>query len=273
MQAFSHWTHPEGTLGTIVSQAARRAQEMESRRGELERACKSVARGPSLREALQRSTVALLAEVKRRSPSKGAIAEDLDAVEQADRYARGGASAVSILTEQAHFGGSTDDLLAVRQASTLPVLKKDFHVARIQLLEARALGASAALLIVRAVSPETLRELMETGRSLGLELLVEVRDEAELELALREGADMVGVNNRDLETLLIDPTTSDRLIPMIPASVVAIAESGVNSRADVARYAAIGADAVLVGSSLSAAGDPVAATHAMTGVPRTLRAG
>ena len=180
---------------------------------------------------------------------------------------------MSILTEPAHFGGSTDDLIAVRRAIGLPVLKKDFHVAPVQLLEARALGASAALLIVRAVSPETLRELMATGRALGLELLVEVRDEAELELALGEGADMVGVNNRDLETLHIDAATSDRLIPLIPADVVAIAESGVSTRADVERYAAVGADAVLVGSSLSAAADPVEATRSMADVVRRSRAG
>ena len=250
-----------------------RAHAMETRRASLERACESTATGPSLLAALRLETVALLAEVKRRSPSKGAIAESLNAVEQAERYARGGAAGVSILTEPAHFGGSTDDFVAVRQSISLPVLKKDFHVAPIQLLEARALGASAALLIVRAVSPERLRELMVAGRALGLELLVEVRDEAELELALSEGADMVGVNNRDLETLHIDAATSDRLIPLIPGSVVAIAESGVRSRADVERYAAVGADAVLVGSSLSAAGDPESATRSIAQVSRRPRAG
>jgi indole-3-glycerol phosphate synthase len=273
VQANSLWTHPAGTLGAIVAEAIVRAGAMEARRNSLERACESTVTGPSLRAALCIPTVALLAEVKRRSPSKGAIAESLNALEQAERYARGGAAAVSILTEPAHFGGSTDDLVAVRQSISLPVLKKDFHVAPIQLLEARALGASAALLIVRAVSPERLRELMEAGRALGLELLVEVRDEAELELALSEGADMVGVNNRDLETLHIDAATSDRLIPLIPGSVVAIAESGVRSRADVERYAAVGADAVLVGSSLSAAADPESATRSIAQVARRPRAG
>ena len=255
-----------------MAEANVRAQQLESRRAEFERACKSTTPSPSLRAALRRPTVAILAEVKRRSPSKGAIAESLNAVEQAERYARGGAAGVSILTEAAHFGGATDDLIAVRRASTLPVLKKDFHVSPIQLLEARALGASAALLIVRAVSPATLRELMVTGRGLGLELLVEVRDEGELELALSEGADMVGVNNRDLETLLIDAATSDRLIPLIPTAIIAIAESGVSTRADVERYADVGADAVLVGSSLSAAADPAAATRAIAAVPRRPRA-
>ena len=218
------------------------------------------------------SSVGLLAEVKRRSPSRGAIAEGLDAVAQAHAYAAGGAAAVSVLTEPAHFGGSADDLLAVRRAVTIPALKKDFHVVAVQLVEARALGASAALLIARAISPERLAELMRLGRDLGLELLVVVRDEAELERSLSEGATMIGVNNRNLETLVIDAGTVARLMPSIPAGVVAIAESGIRTRADVERYASAGADAVLVGSSLSAALDPVAASRNLTGVRRTDRA-
>ena len=217
--------------------------------------------------------MAVLAEVKKRSPSKGAIAEGLDPVSQALAYLAGGAAGVSILTEPLHFGGSDDDLVAVRERVPMPALKKDFHVAPIQLLEARALGASAALLIVRALSPERLVEMMDTGRTIGLELLVEIRDEQELERALAAGASMIGINNRDLETLVIDPATADRLLPMIPSHVIAIAESGVQSRADVERYAAYGADAVLVGSSLSASADPVAATRALTDVRRIDRAG
>ncbi len=273
MQAFSQWKPPAGTLGKISDEAALRASVLEGRFHELDRLCSVTPRGPSLRAALAQPTVALLAEVKRRSPSKGAIAEGLDAVEQAQAYARGGASGVSILTEPVHFGGSTDDLLEVRRHVALPALKKDFHVAPIQLIEARALGASAALLIARALSPQRLVEMMRVGADLGLELLVEVRDEAELERALASGATMVGVNNRDLETLAIDADTSIRLIPLIPASVIAIAESGVRTRADVERYAAVGADAVLVGSSLSSAADPAAATRALAGVPRVSRAG
>jgi indole-3-glycerol phosphate synthase len=228
--------------------------------------------GPSLERAVRGAAdVSILAEVKRRSPSKGIIAASLGAVEQSRAYGAGGAIGVSILTEPVHFGGSNDDLLAVRVETQLPVLKKDFHVRPIQLVEARALGASAALLIVRALSPERLVEMMEAGRALGLELLVEVRDQRELERALDAGATMIGVNNRDLETLEIDPTTAERIIPLMPRTVTAIAESGVKSRADVERYAAIGADAVLVGSSLSAATDPAAATRALTGVPRRRR--
>ena len=272
MQAFSHWTPPAGTLGAIVGEAYLRAAALERRLDELERLSAATLAGPSLRDALDQASVSLLAEVKRRSPSKGAIAEGLDAIAQAQAYADGGAAGVSILTEPAHFGGSTEDLLDVRRRVALPVLKKDFHVAPIQLIEARALGASAALLIARAISPDRLAEMMRIGTELGLELLVEVRDEAELERALAGGATMIGVNNRDLETLIIDPETSIRLIPLIPSSIVAIAESGVRARADVERYAEVGADAVLVGSSLSSAADPVAATRALANVTKVSRA-
>lgn len=271
MQAHIHWNPPTGTLGRISLEAGIRAAELATRRPELERLCGVTPAGPSLRAALRRSDVALLAEVKRSSPSKGVIAAGIDAVQQAQSYRDGGAAGVSILTEPLHFGGSIDDLEAVLGSVQIPALKKDFHVHPVQLLEARALGASAALLIARALAPVLLAELMREGTSLGLELLVEVRDETELERALAGGATMIGVNNRNLETLVIDAATSERIIPLIPASVVAIAESGVRDRSDVERYAAVGADAVLVGSSLSAAPDPVAATRSLTGVPRSDR--
>jgi indole-3-glycerol phosphate synthase len=268
VQASFRWDPPTGTLGRICAEAERRASALEPRRAELERAAERTVAGPSLAAALRAPSVALLAEVKRRSPSKGAIAEGLDAVAQARAYAAGGAAAVSVLTEPAHFGGAVEDLVAVRRDVALPALKKDFHVAPIQLLEARALGASAALLIARALSPERLIEMMQVGGVLGLELLVEIRDEWELERALDAGATMIGVNNRNLETLEIDAGTAERIIPLVPAKLVAIAESGVRSRADVERYAACGADAVLVGSVLSGAADPAAATRALAGVPR-----
>ena len=241
---------------------------MHPRADELARRAQQAPKVVSLAAALRSDSVALIAEVKRRSPSKGAIAPGLDASTQARAYAQGGAAAISVLTEPDHFGGSEDDLVSVRSAVSVPALKKDFHVQPIQLVEARALGASAALLIMRALSPERFRELMDCGRALDLELLVEVRDEAELERAVEGGATMIGVNNRDLETLLIDGTTAERIVPKIPRSIVAVAESGIQSRDDVTRYAGFGADAVLVGSSISAAPDPVAATRALAGVPR-----
>ena len=273
MQATSHWRQPDGTLGAIVREAEERARVLEQRRTELEADAEETLPGPSLARALRGNAVAVIAEVKRRSPSKGAIDDSLDAVARARAYVDGGAVAVSILTEPNHFGGSVDDLRRVRAGLGVPVLKKDFHVAPIQLLEARALGASAALLIARALAPDRLDALMEYARTIGLDVLVEVRDEDELRRALSAGATMIGVNNRNLETLEIDPDTAGRLIPLIPADTLAIAESGVTSRADVERYAERGADAVLVGSALSAASDPVAATLAFAGVPRRRRDG
>ena len=267
MQASSRWSPPGGTLGTIVVEAADRADRLRRDHGaRLSEALRDLAAPPSLAAALRSASVAVLAEVKRRSPSKGDIAPALDPVEQARAYRDGGAAAVSILTEPRHFGGSSDDLAAVRAHVDLPILKKDFHVDPIQLVEARVLGASAALLIARALHPDRLVDLVDEGRALGLELLVEVRDEEELETAIRSKATIVGVNNRNLETLVIDPATSDRLIPRVPPALVAVAESGVQSRSDVERYAAIGADAVLVGSVLSASADPRRATRDLTGV-------
>jgi indole-3-glycerol phosphate synthase len=255
-----------------VAEAEVRASALQREREALVARANGTAVGPSLEASIRAARdVSVLAEVKRRSPSKGAIAPELGAVEQSRAYAVGGAIGLSILTEPNHFGGSNEDLRDVRAGTPLPVLKKDFHVHPIQLVEARALGASAALLIVRALSPDRLIEMMDAGRALGLELLAEVRDERELERAIDAGATMIGVNNRDLETLEIDATTADRIIPLVPAGLIAIAESGVIARGDVERYGAIGADAVLVGWSLSAAEDPTAATRALTGVRRRRR--
>jgi indole-3-glycerol phosphate synthase len=256
-----------------VGEAEARAAHLEKSRPRFLEALGQTPPGPSMIGALRSGAVTVIAEVKRRSPSKGAIDESLDAVDQARAYAGGGAAAVSILTEPTHFGGTVDDLRAVRAALAIPLLKKDFHVQPIQLLEARAIGAAAALLIVRALAPAQLDDLMAYGRVLGLELLVEIRGEHELDRALRAGATMIGVNNRDLESLRIDAGTAERLIPLVPAEVVAIAESGVRARSDVERYAACGADAVLVGSVLSGAADPAGATRELTGVPRRSRGG
>jgi indole-3-glycerol phosphate synthase len=271
VQAFLRWTPPGGTLGTICHEAEARAAVLESRADELERDAAAAQAGPSLASALRGADVRLIAEVKRRSPSKGEIAPALDASAQARAYVGGGAAAISVLTEPAHFGGSSADLRAVREAVAVPALKKDFHLLPIQLVEARALGASAALLIARALSPDRLREMMNTAHRLDLEVLVEVRDDAELERALECGATMIGVNNRNLETLVIDPATAERLIPRIPPGVLSVAESGVSRLEDVERYAACGADAVLVGSSISGAADPTRATRALAGVPRRSR--
>ena len=272
MQASFAWTAPSGTLGRIVEEARLRARVLEARAAELEKSAKSAMAAPPFGSALRSDTVAVIAEVKRKSPSKGWIQPDMNAAEQAKAYAAAGARAVSVLTEPEHFAGSVADLTAVKAAVSIPILKKDFHVEPIQLLEAKALGASAALLIVRALGPEGLPRLMQAAHDLALEVLVEVRDEQELDLALACHARVIGINNRNLETLAIDAATSERLLSRVPSSVLAIAESGVSSRGDVERVGRAGADAVLVGSSVSAAADPQDAVRRLTGVRRVDRA-
>jgi indole-3-glycerol phosphate synthase len=272
VQGSGIWSPPTGTLGRIVEETEARVDALRRKASGLADAALA-ARPPrhSLAAALRGKNVAVIAEVKRRSPSKGTINAGLSAVEQARAYASGGAAAISILTEPNHFDGSVEDLAAVAAAVDVPTLKKDFHIDPVQLLEARARGAAAALLIVRTMAPARLAEMLSTARSLELETIVEVRDEHELSLALDLGATIIGINNRDLETLVIDSGTSERLLPMIPPPVIAIAESGLTSRADVERVAAAGADAVLVGSSLSAAVDPAALVRELTSVRRVPR--
>jgi indole-3-glycerol phosphate synthase len=271
VQANRSWTSPVGPLGRLSSAAAARAERLESQSGELSAIGRDVLPAPRFAEALARRDIAVIAEVKRRSPSKGVINASIDASAQASAYARGGASALSILTEPTEFGGSLQDLSDAREATSLPTLKKDFHVHPVQLLEARAAGASAVLLIARALPPDRLRTMADRAAELRLEVLVEVRSEAELEDALSIDGAVIGVNSRDLETLVIDPDVTARLIPMIPADRIAIAESGVSTRADVERVAALGADAVLVGSSISGSPDPAAAVAALTSVARKRR--
>jgi indole-3-glycerol phosphate synthase len=196
------------------------------------------------------------------------INASIDAGDQAARYEAGGAAAISVLTEPERFGGSNADIIRVRAACSLPILKKDFHVSESQIEEAASLGASAALVIVRAIEPSRLKGLADAASNSGIEILYEVRDEAELVRALNVGAKMVGVNNRNLETLRIDPETVGRIVPLIPRDVIAIAESGYSRRDQVESAAAAGSDAVLVGSSLSGSDDPALAVAAIADVPR-----
>jgi indole-3-glycerol phosphate synthase len=271
VQASSAWTPPAATLGQIVSEAAARVATLRDRAASLERLAADAPTVPAFAASLRREHVAVIAEVKRRSPSKGWINPEITAGDQAHSYESGGAAAISVLTEPQHFGGSNEDLMSVRGAVRIPVLKKDFHVHPIQLVEARSLGASAALLIARALAPDALREMLGTANGLGLETLVEVRDENELSLALELGAPVIGINNRNLETLVIDPATAERMLRLVPAGVIAVAESGVGGRTDVERVADSGADAVLVGSVISAAPDPAEAVRALARVPRIAR--
>jgi len=208
----------------------------------------------------------VIAEVKRRSPSKGDLADIPDPAALATEYAAGGAAAISVLTEQRRFGGSLADLRAVRAAVDVPVLRKDFIVTTYQLVEGRAAGADLALLIVAALDDDTLRRLHDEARELGLTVLVEVHDEAETERAVTLGAELVGVNARNLKTLEVDDTTFGRLAPLVPGDRVLVAESGISGPVDVKRFVAEGAHAVLVGEALVKDGMPREAVAAMTGV-------
>jgi indole-3-glycerol phosphate synthase len=221
-------------------------------------------RDPMARLRSEGSSV--IAEVKRRSPSKGDLAEIADPAALARHYAAGGAAAISVLTEQRRFGGSLADLRAVRAAVDVPLLRKDFVVEPYQVLEARAAGADLVLLIVAALDDDTLRRLHDLAGELGLAVLVEVHDEAEAARAVDLGAELVGVNARNLKTLDVDPETFGRLAPLVPADRVLVAESGIGSPVDVKRYVAEGARAVLVGEALVKDGDPEGAVRAMTGI-------
>ena len=271
MQARIQWTAPTGALGRLTERARGRAERLGHLRDWEERASSTVG-GPSLIEALKSDTVSVIAEIKRRSPSKGALDESIDAAKRARLYEIGGASALSILTEPSEFGGSLEDLKSAREATTIPVLKKDFHVHPVQLFEARASGASAALLIVRALGPDDTRTMADAAREAGIEAVFEVRDDAELAWALDARAIMIGVNRRNLETLAMEDGVVEQLIPEIPPYLFAIAESGVSTRRDVESAAELGADAVLVGSSLSLAPDPKQAVATLTGVSRRVGA-
>jgi indole-3-glycerol phosphate synthase len=215
--------------------------------------------------------VGIIAEAKRRSPSAGLIREHLEPVAYARACEAGGASAISVLTDELHFGGSLDDLARVARAVHVPTLRKDFLLDELQLLEARAAGTSAVLLIVRAMTAVRLRELSAAARGLGLATLIEVHLEAELETALAATPTALGVNNRDLTTFATDMAIAERLLPRVPAAVIAVGESGIETRKDVERLAAAGADLVLVGTSIARSSDPTTAVRALAGVPRMPR--
>jgi indole-3-glycerol phosphate synthase len=206
--------------------------------------------------ALRRDDVAGIAEVKRASPSKGALAAIADPAALAVDYAAGGASVISVLTERRKFGGTLDDLTAVREAVGVPVLQKDFVVSSYQLWEARAHGADMVLLIVAALEQNALVSLVERASSIGLAALVEVHSRTELDRALAAGAEVIGINARNLATLQLDRSVFAKLAPRIPDGIIKIAESGVRGPHDLLAYAAAGADAVLVGESLVVGRNP-----------------
>jgi len=259
------------SLDAILADARARIATLRLRAPELERAPAGAPTPRHLAPAFAGTTVGVMAEVKRRSPSAGAIREDLDPVRHAQAYERGGAVAISVLTDGPHFGGSLEDLARVAQAVSVPVLRKDFILDELQLLEARAAGASGALLIVRALAPDRLRALAREAKGLGLGTLIEAHSEAELDAAVAAEPTAVGVNSRDLDTFTVDLSVAERLLPLVPAGLPAVGESGVETRADVERLAACGADLVLVGTAVARAADPEGAVRALCGVLRRPR--
>jgi indole-3-glycerol phosphate synthase len=214
------------------------------------------------------SGLGVIAEVKRRSPSKGDLHAALDPGRLAADYASGGATCLSVLTDQDWFGGSPADLAAARAAVTIPVLRKDFTVCEADVCDARIMGADAVLLIAAALDDAELAAFHELALDVGLDALVEIHDEAELERALAVGATLVGVNQRDLVTFEVDTDRAVRMAPQMPAGVVRVAESGVRGVTDATRLAEAGYHAVLVGESLVTAGDPAAAVAALRGIGR-----
>jgi len=261
-----------GPLGELIELARLRSSSLPAR-VDLEEIALSRSAVPRLSAALDRDTVAVIAEIKRSSPSKGDINVAMNSAAQAEKYRDGGAAAISVLTEPERFGGTDEDIAQARQGADLPILKKDFHVTEPQLAQAATLLASAALIIVRAIEPSRLKRLSAVARAMDLELVYEVRNERELERAVDAGARIIGVNNRNLETLYIDLDTVARIIPLVPSNCIAIAESGYSTATQVQSAAAAGADAVLVGSSLSASRDPRAAVRALSTVARQRRSG
>ena len=221
--------------------------------------------GDALRAAAGRGELAVIAEVKRRSPSKGPLRPDLDPEALAREYEDGGAAALSVLTDHEFFGGSPADLAAARHAVSLPVLRKDFTVALLDVCDARTMGADCVLLIVAALAQDELRDLHALARQVGLDALVEVHDEPELDRALDAGARIVGVNQRDLVTFEVDQRRAERMAARIPDGVVKVAESGVRGADDARRLHDAGYHAVLVGEGLVTAADPAVAVKELRG--------
>jgi indole-3-glycerol phosphate synthase len=222
-------------------------------------------------EALVRPGLSVIAEFKRRSPSAGEISGKVGIASQVGAYERGGAAALSVLTDERHFGGSLEDLRAARAACDLPILRKDFIVDPYQLYEAAVNGADAVLLIVRALEDGVLREMYGEARGLDLDCLVEVHDGPELERALELDADVIGINNRDLDEGAVDISTTYELMPDVPAGKTVVAESGISAPEELEELERVGVDAVLVGTALMRAADPEALTRELTGIDEATR--
>jgi indole-3-glycerol phosphate synthase len=252
-------------LDELLSSTRARVEETKVRVTEdaLEQRISSIPAPRGFGDALKGEEVSIIAEIKRATPSKGRLNLDLDAAKAAEAYARGGASALSVLTEPDYFKGSLEDL-EIAASAGIPVLRKDFIIDPVQILEARAAGADAVLLIVRIVGSE-LAELVSQVKSLGMDPLVEVYDENDIERAVAAGAGLIGVNHRDLETFEVDPERTLKLAALVGDAATLIALSGVSERSEVEELARAGASAVLVGEALTRAGDPVAKLQELLG--------
>lgn len=262
----------EDILARIVET---KASEVEALAGQAESLRARAAAAPEPRDFRGAVTgfdaVSLIAEVKRRSPGAGAIDLRLDPVHQAGLYLDGGARALSVLTDRVYFEGSLQDLRAVREAVGLPVLRKDFTIDELQIWEARSAGADAILLIVRILDDTRLRSFRELAEELGMAAVVEAHDAYEVERALRSGADVLGLNNRDLRTFETRIETTLELLDLVPEDVVVVSESGIFERGQVQRLGERGVEAILVGEALVAAGDPVELARSLSDVPITRR--
>lgn len=234
----------------------REVQRLQGREQELLRELEAVPAPLGFRAALEAKDPALIAEVKRASPSKGSFVENLDAAWQASRYVQGGASAVSVLTEEVYFRGTLNDLASVKKEVEVPVLRKDFILSELQVLEARSYGADAVLLIVGFLSRQALRRLLASVKSLGMEALVEVHTPKELEVAASEGAEIIGINTRNLQDLTVDLSVAEALFPLLPEGCLGVVESGIRGPADISRLSAAGFRAFLVGECLVRSSDP-----------------
>jgi indole-3-glycerol phosphate synthase len=257
-------------LAPILAETRTRVAALQDKAAELARLAGQT---PPAKPFLARpgTQVGVIAEIKRRSPSQGPIRLDLDPVEYARCYERGGAAAVSVLTEERHFGGSLDDLQRVAAALSVPVLRKDFIIHETQILEARLAGASAVLLIARILERRQLQDLAARVREWGMTPLIEVHSAGELDAAFAAEPQVLGVNARDLDTLTMNPSRAEEIMRHVPAGVTLVAESGVQNRQDVERLAAAGADVILVGASVARQEDPEQAVRALTGVKRVGR--
>jgi indole-3-glycerol phosphate synthase len=248
-------------LDALVEATRRRLDDRKRERSlaDLERALPAEALDRPFAEALSRPGTSVIAEYKRRSPSAGEIRAGARVADVVRAYERGGAAAVSVLTEEDHFGGSLDDLRSAREATDLPILRKDFTIDPYQVYEAKAYGADAILLVVGALSDSSLGSLHGIARQLELDAIVEVHDEEELERALEIDADVIGINNRDLADFTVDLGVTYELLTDVPAGKTVVSESGIHTRADVEELERVGVDAVLVGEALMRAADPEAA--------------